>query len=376
MSGFFHSKRLMALTLAVSTACGATYLFAQGGAALPPAAPTGPATMPAADKPIATINSKDINNARFYALLMEVAGMRVFQQVFELTLVQTACAQAGINLVGPEFDARLREELDRTLAGINVTNAPSTGLTETEKMRILDEILRQRGVTPIEFRMNLEKNAGLRALAQGKVSVTDADITEAYEAKYGEKADVLIFDLGDPNTALTKGAALRKAIDTDKKSAAEAAQAAGVAAPSTATISKSAKGGGIETLRDIVFAPNRREGELTASIPFNGKNLMIQIVKKHPSTLNTTSKASVEAQLRKDVQNLKEQNWMNNHLANLRAQANVQINDEVLSRQFAAIEQAMRAAATQAATQPGVPTPAPAPAAPAAAPAAPGRLNR
>jgi len=66
-------------------------------------------------------------------------------------------------------------------------------------------------------------------------------------------------------------------------------------------------------------------------------------------------------------------------MARLRADANVTINDPVLSEQFAAMEQAMRA--QQSATQPGTATTAPnlpaipAPAtAPAAAPA--GRTNR
>jgi hypothetical protein len=368
VSGFFNSKRLLAMTLAVSTACGATFLFAQTGGSLPGPVPTGPTTMPAADKPIATINGKDINNARFYSLMMEVAGMRVFQQVFELTLVQRACSDAGVPLSGPDFENRMKDEFQRTLDGISGAN-----VKDSDKPRILDEILRQRGVTPIEFRMNLEKNAGLRALAQGKVSVSNEDVQDAYDAKYGERAEVVIFDLGAADSAAV-GANLRKAIEVDKKTGAEAAQAAGIPAPSTATISKSAHGNGIEAIASTIFTTNRKEGELTASIPFNGKNLMIQVVKKHPDTRATNPKAAVEAQLRKDVQALKETNWMNAHMAKLRNEANVQINDPVLSSQFEAILAAIRAQNT-AASQPA--TTGPAPIAPApAAPAAPGRTGR
>jgi hypothetical protein len=321
--------------------------------------------MPAADKPIATINGKDINNARFYALLMEVAGMRVFQQVFELTLVQRACSDAGIPLSGDDFEKRMREELQRTLDGIQ-----GPGLKPEDKPRVLDEILRQRGVTPIEFRMNLEKNAGLRALAAGKVNVTNEDIDDAYDAKYGERAEVLIFDLGVSDNALTTGANLRRALEIDKKTPQEAAQSVGIPAPNSATISKSAHGSGIETLAAAIFTPNRKEGDLTASIPYNGRNLMVQVVKKHPDTRANNPKAAVTDQLRKDVLNLKETNWMNAHMAKLRSEANVQINDPVLSAQFDAILQQIRAQAA-ATSQPGA-----APATMPAGPAAPGRTSR
>jgi hypothetical protein len=326
--------------------------------------------MPAPEKPIAVIDGAEINNAAFYTLLKEIAGMRVFTQVLDLTLVQRACMQAGIPLSGADWDARVKEEYQRTLDGIQ---AP--GVKDEDKAKILDQVLQQRGMTVPEFRMGLQKNAGLRALAKGKVDVTEEDLKEAYQAKYGEQVSCLIFDVG----SLKNASALRDAIEKDKKKPEEAAQAAGIAQPNSLTISKNAHGGGIDLIRDTAFAANRREGELTPTFELNGHTYMMYIVKKMPDRTATTPRsATIDAELKKEVANIKETNWMNEHMMRLRNSANVTINDQVLSEQYTAMVRAMQAqqaAATQgAATAPALPTIPPAATRPAATPA--GRTGR
>src|SRR4051812_46979785 len=144
--------------------------------------------------PIAVINGRDINNARFYSLLMEVAGMRVFQQAFDLTLVQDACQKSGIETTGDRFEQRLKDEYKRTLDTMTVAGvtASTTTTDALEKEKILNEVLRRQGVTAIEFRMGLETRCLLRAMAQRNesLSVTDADVDDAYVAEYGERRAV------------------------------------------------------------------------------------------------------------------------------------------------------------------------------------------
>src|SRR5205085_730188 len=77
VSGFWTRRNLLAGAVVMAgSVFGTSYLGAQTAAVSPPAA-TPPASMPAIDPnaPIAVINGRDINNARFYSLLMEVAGM-------------------------------------------------------------------------------------------------------------------------------------------------------------------------------------------------------------------------------------------------------------------------------------------------------------
>jgi hypothetical protein len=59
----------------------------------------------------------------------------------------------------------------------------------------------------------------------------------------------------------------------------------------------------------------------------------------------------VKDKVTQEVINLKESNWMNKHLVDLRAHANVRINDPILSREFENIARQMQA--MQAATKPG-----------------------
>jgi hypothetical protein len=319
-----------------------------GGAALvhgqvaPPAAPA-PAAPLSPDAPIATINGRDVNNAAFDNLMLQVAGMRVFQQVFDLTLVQRACADAGIPTDGPDFDARIKTELQRTLDGMNVQ-----GAREEDKPRILEEVLRRQGVTNIEFRMGLERQAGLRALSKGKIEVSDKDIDEAYIAQYDERVTARVFTVGTTD----KAAALREAIEKQHKAPEVAAQELGLPAAASYTISKNASQ--IEAIRDVAFS--KSVGELSAPLTFNNQLIMLFVDKKEPSRLATVSKASVKEDLRKFVQNFKETQWMNTHLARLRADATVTINNPILKQQFDAVFEQLKKQAGAAA-----------PAAPAAA---------
>ena len=96
MSGFWSRRRIVTGTIVASVVAATTCLWAQTpGAALPPGG-----AMPDKDAAIAEIDGRPINNKAFNDILMQVAGMRVFQQVFDLTLVQKACGMAGVPLGG------------------------------------------------------------------------------------------------------------------------------------------------------------------------------------------------------------------------------------------------------------------------------------
>ena len=112
--------------------------------------------MPPPNSAIATINGKDINNKAFYDILMQVAGMRVFQQVFDLSLVQSACINVGIPVSdspptadnkdgGKELTSRLNDELNQTIDTVvqDTSTKPATKPTEDDikkaKLQLLDQ---------------------------------------------------------------------------------------------------------------------------------------------------------------------------------------------------------------------------------------------
>jgi len=304
-----------------------------------------------------------------------VAGMRVFQQAFDLTLVQGACQAAGVDTSGDRFEKRLKEEYQRTLDTMNVTG---TTTDAAEKEKILNEVLRRQGVTAIEFRMSLETRCLLRALAQGNanITVTDEDVDDAYVAEYGQRRLVHLVQVPDMATA----AKFRDALKAQKsKGSADPATAAaaelGLPAPPGWTISSNAKQ--IKEIHDAAFS--QQVGDTNGPvITFQGQQVIVYVDKDEPSKIPAAkdaaaaAKAKVAAELKAKVLEYKQQQWMSSHLANLRAQAVVKINDPVLSRQF---EQAFQVMQSQATSQPAaggttpIPGSTPGAAAPAAAPA-------
>ena len=391
MSGFWSMRRLMTGTILAVVVAGATCLWAQTGPAAGPAIPAGGA-MPDPDKAIAVIDGRPINNKAFYDILMQEAGMKVFQQVFDLTLVQKACLNAGIALDGKEFKDRLTDEYNRTLQSLAITFEMPTSWPATTKSvadqkkdyetmareQALNYVLQRQGVTAVEFRIGLETRANLRALAQilGRITVTPQECTDAYDSKFGEKRAVHIFLLNDkePEKKLTAAdirpvlEANAKLPESERKSLEDLANSKKWPQPNSWTISFNAKGVGVDEVRKVAFGMKLGEISAATKVPQGDKpdqNVLIVLdkiiadtKKEHPYK---------ESEMKTEVQEYKESQWSNTYLNNLRANAAVQINDPILQEQFKAADAARRqqeAAAAAAATQstgtaPSTPTPTP-----------------
>ncbi len=334
MSGF--KKRvvvagLLAACLGVGTA---SFLRAQAT----------PATQPAADQPLASINGHEIDNKKFNELLMNVAGLRMFEEVLDWTLVEQACGQAGIPTDGDSFKKLWGAEYDRELASI--PNVPADA-TKEDRAKILAQLLSRQGHTEIEFQMGLQKQAGLRALAQGHVDVSDDEVKQQFDAEYGEQVEVRILTV----KSLTDAAKVRDAIEKDKKDPTQVAQDMNIPIQPL-RISKNANADQIKDIKDIAF--QLKEKQLSASIPLNNLNFLVYLDKKVPAQTDVKFD-SVKDKVRKEVFAAKENAWMQNHLSYLRQNARVEVNDPILKQQFQAIAaqmKAQQAAATAPATAP------------------------
>jgi hypothetical protein len=375
--------------------------FAADPTTAPAAIPSG-GVMPAPNAAIATINGKDINNKAFYDILMQVAGMRVFQQVFDLSLVQSACMNVGIPVSnspptaanekgGSELTDRLNDELNQTIDALNiqvvadpkVTTKPSEDDIKKAKLQALDMALQRQGVTAVEFRIGLETRADLRAMARAiaKIDATPKEVDDAYFSEYGPRRDVHVFVLTDKVTA----AMVKKAISEDpKKSPEEIGNALQIQVQSW-KISENATQ--IEEIRKVVFSLGS-EGSISEETKVAAKDgnpeqrILIKLDKIEPDRTKESPKSTMAEEIRKKVIAFKEGKWMNDHLAMLRANASVQINDPFLTDQFKAISDSIQrqAAAVKAQTEPASlgatsgpasPTPAPMPTIPSSIPSTP-----
>jgi hypothetical protein len=371
----------------MTLAAGATGLLAKSGPGVGPAIPPPPTTAP--NPSLAFINGKEVNREAFNAILYQVAGMRVFQEVFDLTIVQQACVNAGIPMDGAGYSKRIQDEIDNTLNSFalpaQATGAAAMSKEDEKKLRaqILGQVLQQRGVTAIEWRMNVETSANLRALSVGKVpDTTDKDADMAWESQYGERRSVHIMVLpGDATEAATMASKYRQLIAEDKKTPEQAAAELKQGQPANWTISKNATE--VPDIRSVTFDILKKPGEISAITtvkqdkqPDQKVIIILDKIEEDRRGANPNTPA-MHQEMKDKVKAAKEQSWMNGQLQILRANASVDIKDPVLKEQFDQMAAAIRAnaaAATQAApTGPGVaPTTTTAPALPGM-PAAGGR---
>lgn len=367
MTGFFSLRRLTSAAILVSAVTGAclgqTMTAGTSAPATSPAMPPA-GTMPDPNAPIATINGIAINNKAFYDILMQVAGMRVFQRVFDLSLVQSTCQDSGIPLSGPLFEKRLDDEISKSLEGLNIPTSNTDGkpFTRDERFNILANVLQQQGgISAIEVRLELETRSGLRAMSAGNVDVTDAELTDAYLVEYGEKRKVHV--IAYPSTAAPTvspaqvSAALRaRNADGSPKTAEQVASELKLQPPTVWIVPKSAKN--VDEIKGVVFDYLKKVGDISAEteVPAgNGTKQKVLIILDEITADQTGTKTfnSVKADLTKKVADFKQSQWMNNHLVFLRSKAKININDPVLSAMFAQVAANMKAQADAAATQPG-----------------------
>ncbi len=367
-------KSSMALALTAGVLAALPFAFGQTTA--PAGSGGGATTGPSIDlnKPIATINDRDINNKAFYDMLMQVAGYRVYEEVRDWVLIQQACTLAGIPTTGDEFQKAMQAEIDKALQGISQqTKQSGNQITDKEQLvRIMNQTLAQRGITQAEFMLGIQRAAGLRQLAKGHVEVSNEELHQAFDARYGEKVEVDVMTVSDQQ----KSAEVRDLIKQGKKPL-EISQQKGVPVQSM-TISKNADQ--IPQIRDAAFRLN--PGELSGAIPAPRGNGFVLIYLQRKIPADTTARfddPNVQKDLKQFVFDLKEQEWMNNHLNTLRGNSNIKINDPTLSAIVEANVRAQMEAQNQAATAPagtGMGLPAPsgtvapgAPGTPGAAPA-------
>ncbi len=297
------------------------------------------ATQPAADQPVAVINGHDIDNKKFNQLLMEVAGLRVFQDVLDWTIVQQACDQAGVVTSGDDFTKLWRAEYERELARLPI----AADVPDSERPKILAQFLQRQNISEVQFQMVLQKTAGLRALSQGHVDVTEDEVKREFESEYGEKVVCRILTV----KSLTEAGKVRDAIENDKKDPTDVAHDMNIPIQAV-TISKNANAEQIEELKTIAF--ELKDKQLSAAIPMKGLDFMVYLDKKIPAQTDVKF-SSVKDKVRKDVLDAKESQWMQNHLQFLRQNARVTVNDPILRQQFQAIAASVKAQQEAAATQ-------------------------
>ena len=381
VSGFWSIRRFVAGTMVLAVAASAVTLFGQttAPASAPASAPsitsTGPAmpagvTIPSLDEPIATINGKPINNRVFYAIMMNVSGVRVFQQVADLLLVQDACDNAGIPMSGTDFNKRMTEELNRIMDGMGITSTKTKAEEAlAERVNTLNAVLQQRGLTAVEFRIGQETQCLLRALAEGRVTQpTDQDVKDAWESQYGEQRQIHLiwFDPAQQPGVVRIKEVLKSAKTVEDAATELKLNTRAFVIPKNAQVDDSFK-----PIKTIAFDQLKVAKDVSADVEVmagTAKQHVLVVLDEIIKDKRDDNKFDkVKSDVAKKVFDAKQAQWMNDRLMNLRAKSVIDIKDPTLAQINKNILDAYRNSAT---SQPADTAPATAPAsAPATAPA-------
>lgn len=146
-------------------------------AAIPAAQPQ--ARSSTAERPAALLNGQPIAWSALQPALAEAAGGLVLEEIVLDAMLDAELASRGLALTPAAVTAERRHLVDMIQTG--------AAADEHEAERLIDSLRRSRRLGDIRFRSLLERNAKLRLLTANTVSVTDAEVQQAFQLRYGPK---------------------------------------------------------------------------------------------------------------------------------------------------------------------------------------------
>ena len=139
---------------------------------------------------MAYVDGSPVYMADLYELLIHAEGLKMAQQLIVSEAVRQAATAKGLTVTPQEVQA----EHDGTLARMWPSDtAPA------QRERLLDQLMERRGIPQQQWRLSMERNALLGKLAGDEVQVTDEEIRDVHESRYGRK--VVVRHIQSANTS-------------------------------------------------------------------------------------------------------------------------------------------------------------------------------
>lgn len=134
----------------------------------------------ASDAPVALLNGEAIAQADLVRPLNEAAGGLILEEILLDRLLERELERAGIEIGAAETDA----EEKRLLAALSDNQLARA---DVEAQEILGRLRSQRGLGAVRYRTLLRRNAALRALVRDQVTISPADLEQAYQLRFGPR---------------------------------------------------------------------------------------------------------------------------------------------------------------------------------------------
>lgn len=287
----------------------------------PPRNPAPAATTaPASAALMATVNGAPIYLDELVNQLIEAYGV----QTSEIMIANVLVAQEAARETVTVSDADVQAENDRSVAAFLPDN-----VSPDSRQRVLDELLRRRGITYPLWKQIMRRNALLRKMAQPRVVLNDVMVQTEFARLYGPKVQVRHIQLPGIQEAqgivnlLREGGDFADLARQNSINAVSAAQG-GLLPPFSVQDELVAK-----PIRDAAFALNQ-PGELSGIVQVGGDCHVLRLEKKLPA--EKVDFEQVKDKVRTGLQDRLTEQLQARILTELRRKADVEYSNPILRK--------------------------------------------
>ena len=281
------------------------------------------------DEALAWINGRRIRRATFDKMLLESHGLAVLEQLIALQLVKDRAMRDGITIT----EADVQAEYDRSLGELARTVAHEDDPARLKDIgeQVLQDFLREKNFSLAEYRISVERNAYLRIMVQADVTVSDEQVREEFERRFGRKALVRHIVLPD----LGAVAAVRRQLESgvDFAELARSYSVHSISGSAGGLLPPFARGDAQVPglLREIAFG--LEPGGLSSAVNIDGRYHLVRL-ERFIEADDDTLTPSLASELRMALQGRQSRQAMQDLERQLVDQADIQIEEEVLRQQF------------------------------------------
>ena len=281
------------------------------------------------DEALAWINGRRIRRATFDKMLLESHGLAVLEQLIALQLVKDRAMRDGITVT----EAQVKAEYDRSLGELARTVAHEDDPARQKVIgeQVLRDFLREKNFSRAEYHISVERNAYLRIMVAADVTVSDQQVREEFERRFGRKALVRHIVLPD----LDAVAAVRRQLESgvDFAELARSYSLHSISGSAGGLLPPFARGDAQVPglLREIAFG--LEPGGLSSAVNIDGRYHLVRL-ERFIEADDDTLTSSLASELRMALQGRQSRQAMQDLERQLVDQADIQIEEEVLRQQF------------------------------------------
>ncbi len=281
------------------------------------------------DEALVWINGRRIHRTTFDKLLIESHGLAVLEQLIALQLVKDRAMRDGITVT----EADVQVEYDRSLGELARTVAHNDDPARLKDIgeQVLRDFLREKNFSLAEYRISVERNAYLRRMVEADLTVSDEQVREEFERRFGRRAVVRHIVLPD----LDGVAAVRQQLGsgTDFAELARSYSMHSISGSAGGLLPPFTRGDAQVPglLREIAFGLS--PGGLSSAVNIDGRYHLVrleQFIEADDDTLTP----SLASELRMALQSRQSHQAMQDLERQLLKQADIRIEEEVLRNQF------------------------------------------